>query len=87
MLRVIKTELDAINAADQDRRAVLEAEKVQLEADRHNYMEKLRAVEERLRSVEQALKSAEEEKKEKVARIYKNVPQGLLPTTGLLLTQ
>lgn len=78
-LTSIKTELDAINNADKDHRTLLEAEKVQLEADRQNYAEKLRAVEERLHSVEQALKNAEEEKAQKVAKLYKNFrSQGLL---------
>jgi len=72
MLTMIKTELDAINNSDKDKRTVLEAEKSQLETDRQHFTEQLRAVEERLRAVELSLKNAEEEKAQKVQEVYKN---------------
>jgi len=72
MLTMIKTELDAINNSDKDKRTVLEAEKAQLETDRQHFTEQLRTVEERLRAVELSLKNAEEEKALKVQEVYKN---------------
>lgn len=72
VLTLIKTELDAINNSDKDQRAVLEAEKAQLEQDRQHFTEELRRVEERLHAVDQSLRHAEEEKAVKVQDLYKS---------------